>query len=156
MPIIKIVSGGQTGADSGGIEAAIHCNLPHGGWCPKGRLAEDGKIPAKYLLQETPSSDYLARTEANVTDSDATLIFSYGPLEGGSLRTMEFSQKHKKPWLYVDLERDGAIKAIMEWLKAKFPKQCVLNVAGSRESKAPGIQDKVQAIMVDVLIKISP
>ena len=153
MPITKIVSGGQTGADRGGLDAAIYCKVPHGGWCPKGRRAVDGVIPGKYLLQETASSDYLHRNEANVTDSDATLIFSYGPLEGGSLRTAEFATKHNKPWLHIDLgalEKDGAIK-VVEWLKSKFPKQCVLNVAGSRESKAPGIQDKVMAIMIDVL-----
>jgi len=155
MPIIKIVSGGQTGADRGGLDAAIYCKIPHGGWCPNGRKAVDGVIPDKYQLQETASSDYLHRNEANVTDSDATLIFSYGPLEGGSLRTAEFAKKHNKPWLHVDLERDSAIK-VVEWLKSKFLKQCVLNVAGSRESKAPGIQEKVMAIMVDVLMKTNP
>ncbi|NLX13574.1 MAG: hypothetical protein GXY44_07975 [Phycisphaerales bacterium] len=82
MPIIKIVSGGQTGADRGGLDPAIWCELPYGGWCPKGRRAEDGVIPARYQLQETPSNGYLARTEANVVDSDATAIFTYGVLEG--------------------------------------------------------------------------
>src|SRR5450759_2908555 len=103
MPIIKIVSGGQTGADRGGLDAAIHCKIPHGGWCPQGRRAVDGVIPGKYLLQETASSDYLHRNEANVTDSDATLIFTIGKLSGGSLKTMEFAQKHKKPVLHINI-----------------------------------------------------
>ena len=76
MPIIKIVSGGQTGADRGGLDASIHCELPHGGWCPKGRKAEDGRIPDKYQLVEMSTSDYLSRTEANVVDSDATVVFT--------------------------------------------------------------------------------
>src|SRR5450759_3433046 len=103
MPIIKIVSGGQTGADRGGLDAAIHCNITHGGWCPQGRRAVDGVIPGKYLLQETASSDYLHRNEANVTDSDATLIFSYGTLEGGSLKTWDFAKKHHKPVLHIGI-----------------------------------------------------
>lgn len=100
----KIVSGGQTGADRGGLDAAIYCNMPYGGWCPKGRKAEDGVIPDKYHLQEHASADYLARTEANVVDSDATVIFTMGVLEGGSKKTAQFAKKHNKPCLHVDLE----------------------------------------------------
>jgi len=74
--ITKIISGGQTGADRGGLDAAIHCGLPHGGWCPKGRKAEDGLIPSKYQHKEMESSGYLPRTQANVFDSDATVIFT--------------------------------------------------------------------------------
>ena len=85
MPITKIVSGGQTGVDQAGLEAAIYCKIPHGGWCPKGRKSEYGKIPSKYELQETSSSSYLVRTEANVVDSDATLIITPGRPSGGSL-----------------------------------------------------------------------
>ena len=73
MPIIKIVSGGQTGADRGGLEAAIYCGVPHGGWCPKGRKAEDGHIPGKYNLREMDTADYLARTKANVLDAACDL-----------------------------------------------------------------------------------
>lgn len=73
--ITKIISGGQTGADRGGLDAAIHCGIPHGGWCPKGRIAEDGVIPADYYLNEMASPEYLPRTKANVVDSDATVIF---------------------------------------------------------------------------------
>lgn len=159
MPIIKIISGGQTGADRGGLEAAICCNVLHGGWCPKARRAEDGKIPDKYQVQETDSADYLRRTEANVVDSDATIIFTTGKLTGGSLRTMEFAQKHKKPVMRIDIgeySRQEAVHWILRWLEGDVakptpPKNCALNVAGSRESKSPGIQEKVKAIMVDLL-----
>jgi hypothetical protein len=166
MPITKIVSGGQTGADRGGLDAALHCNLPHGGWCPKGRKAEDRVIPAKYELQEMPTADYLARTEANVVDSDATVIFSEGVLEGGSLRTAQFAEKHEKPWLHVDLKissRKMATEDVIEWLQGKHPtdagkvppKNCVLNVAGSRGSKAPGLDRVVMVLMVDVISKVN-
>ena len=70
--INKIVSGGQTGTDRAGLEAAMNAGLSCGGWCPKGRKAEDGKIPDKYPLQETESADYFVRTEMNVKDSDGT------------------------------------------------------------------------------------
>lgn len=164
MPIIKIVSGGQTGADRGGLDAAIHCQLPHGGWCPKGRKAEDGVIPAKYHLGEMPSDDYLVRTEANVVDSDATVVFTRGKLQGGSLRTVEVAENHGKPWFHVDLEsctRRKAIQDIVDWLGGQHlnddghgpPKDCVLNVAGSRATKAPIIERIVMMYMVDVISK---
>ena len=77
---LKIISGGQTGADRAALEFAIKQGIPHGGWCPKGRRSEDGQIDAKYQLQETPSSNYLQRTEWNVRDSDGTVIFSIASL----------------------------------------------------------------------------
>jgi len=166
MPIQKIISGGQTGSDRGGLEAAIHCRIPHGGWCPKGRKAEDGTIPADYQLREMTTSDYLARTEANVVDSDATLVCTYGRPSGGSLRTLEFASKHGKPWHHVDLaiaSRATAVKGIVRWLRGeendleavKPTGDLVFNVAGSRESKAKGIEDRVKVILVDVLIQIN-
>ena len=163
--IIRIVSGGQTGADQGGLEAAIYCDIPHGGWCPKGRKSEAGRIPDKYQLQEMSSADYLKRTEANVIDSDATIVFTQLKPTGGSLRTIEFCIKHRKPSHHVAIdvtEPKQAVQKIADWLEgraafdygeyvARPPKECVLNVAGSRESKMPGIEDAVQALMVDVI-----
>src|SRR5246127_3342882 len=101
-PIPKIISGGQTGADRAALDLALEHNVPCGGWCPKGRKAEDGPIDSKYPLKETPSPPYLQRTEWNVRDSDATVLFSIEPtLTGGSLRTMEFAQKHGKPHVHL-------------------------------------------------------
>jgi hypothetical protein len=170
MPITKIVSGGQTGADRGGLDAAIYCGVPHGGWCPKGRKAEDTPIPAKYQLDETRSANYLYRNEQNVMDTDATLVFTLGRAGRGSLRTLEYAHGHEKPWLHIDVDevpRERAVVAIVEWLQGRDggdhdeyvaipPKECVLNVAGSRESKADGIQELVAAIMVDVLRDLNP
>ena len=124
MPITKLISGGQTGADRGGLDAAIYCNILHSGWCPKGRKAEDGIIPAQYQLQEMSSADYLKRTEQNVVDSDATLIFTLGMARGGSLRTIEFAHGHEKPYLPINIDntpRKRAVKEIVDWLEPKPP-----------------------------------
>ena len=158
MTVARIVSGGQTGADRGGLEAAIHCGLPYGGWCPKGRKSEDGTIPAKYILQEMNTPDYLARTEANVVDSDATLIFTAGRLEGGSLKTSQFAVNYSKPCLHIDtsaVRRGEAVVQIVDWLARVCPRDCVLNVAGSRASKAPQLAGTVRAWLVDVLSAVN-
>jgi Circularly permutated YpsA SLOG family len=80
--IPKIISGGQTGADRSTLDWALSHKLPCGGWCPKGRKAEDGPIDSKYPLRESPSASYLQRTEWNVRDSDASSLAS--ELTGGS------------------------------------------------------------------------
>ena len=95
----KIVSGGQTGVDRAALDWARQHHIDHGGWCPKGRLASDGVIPTDYLLHETESSGYRQRTKRNVQDSDATLILSMGELDGGTLQTVEFAKRLKKPYL---------------------------------------------------------
>lgn len=139
----RIISGGQTGADRGGLAAAISMGIPHGGWCPKGRRAEDGRVPARYRLQETGSSSYRSRTKRNVLDADATVIFTRGKLEGGSLLTARVAQEAGKPCLHLDLERIGsnltaAVAQLRSWLADNEVR--TLNVAGSRESRAHGIQ----------------
>jgi len=150
--IAKIISGGQTGADRGGLDAAIELNIPHGGRCPRGRLAEDGVIPVKYRLQEMNSPDYLKRTEQNIVDSDATVVFTYGAPSGGSKRTVQFAARHKRPCLHADLTRpaDAVVEQVKTWLET-LGEGIVLNVAGSRESKHAGIQDMVREIMINVL-----
>ena len=163
--VSKIVSGGQTGADCGGLDAAIEIGIPHGGWCPKGRKAEDGVIPEKYHLQEMTSADYLKRTEQNVIESDATVIFTYGKPTGGSKRTVDFCKKHSKLYLCLDLSimldtraaakllaflenQHGGMLLMPVERMPKVPGNPVLNIAGSRESKAPGIQLRVKNILV--------
>ena len=91
--IETLLSGAQTGADRAALDWAIFRDVPHGGWCPKGRKAEDGKIPPHYQLTETPSASYLQRTEWNVRDSDGTVIFTVAAeLAGGSKRTADFAK----------------------------------------------------------------
>jgi hypothetical protein len=138
----KIISGGQTGADRAALDWALAHGVECGGWCPKGRKAEDGEIDPKYPLKETPSAAYVQRTEWNVRDSDATVLFSIDPtLTGGSKKTMEFARKHKKPWLHLCAGDNAAadkLKAFTEEHRVK-----ILNVAGPRASKEPGVGEFV-------------
>ena len=123
------------------MDFAIARNIPHGGWCPQGRLAEDGTIDARYQLTETPAADYAQRTEWNVRDSDGTVIFTIGKtLAGGSKQTSEFAAQHRKPWLHLSQESDGeAVEKFRQFLFQNPIK--VLNLAGSRKSQEPQVGD---------------
>ena len=141
----KIVSGGQTGVDRGALDAAIALGIPHGGWCPRGRLAEDGTIPARYELTETDSPEYHVRTEKNVLDSDATLILYRGELRGGTKLTRQLAERHAKPCLVVDLDHPTDLDEIRQWiLRSQVAK---LNVAGPRESQSPGISAQAEELL---------
>jgi len=137
--IEKIVSGAQTGADRGALDVAIRHGFPHGGWCPKGRKAEDRIIGLQYNLIETPTDNYLQRTEWNVRDTGGTVVFTLSEtVSGGSLRTIEFCKKHKKPAAHIS--RSAKYKpadALPRFVAEQKIK--VLNVAGPRESKEPGV-----------------
>jgi hypothetical protein len=150
MNLTQIISGAQTGADRAALDLAIGYQLPHGGWCPKGRRALDGPLDAKYLLTETPKTNYKQRTEWNVRDSDGTIIFTFAEaLSGGSLKTMEFAQKHDKPCLHVNRSNSRPELTIQNFIAKHGIK--VLNVAGSRESKEPGLYDWVKQILENAL-----
>ncbi|MDD5556127.1 MAG: putative molybdenum carrier protein [bacterium] len=140
MPI-RIISGGQTGADRAALDAAVFLGLDHGGAVPRGRLAEDGPIDPSYdRLIELESADYSVRTEKNVRDADATLLFTMGRMGPGTAFTLHLARRDGKPHLHVDLDgtcpEDAALR-VARWLREVRPG--VLNVAGSRESQAPGI-----------------
>ena len=140
-PIIqKIVSGGQTGADRAALDWAIARGIPHGGWCPKGRKAEDGPLDARYQLQETPRADYLQRTEWNARDSDGTVVVSIAEvLTGGSKKTVDLARKHGKPVLHIS-QAGGRVAA--EMALRRFVEENnirALNVAGPRGSKEPSV-----------------
>lgn len=147
LKVTKVVSGGQTGADRGGIDAAIACEVSYGGWIPKGRKAEDGLVPQCYTeLKEMDTEDYSARTEQNVLDSDGTVIFVYGKLTTGSALTKKFAIKHKKPCLHIDLDTDEyPTSLIINWCIENQIE--TLNVAGKSASKADGIYEKVRTII---------
>ena len=133
----KIVSGGQTGVDRAGLDAALELGLAIGGWCPRGRRAEDGAIPAIYPLLETPAEFYPERTEWNVRDSDASLILTRGKPDGGTALTASLARRLGKPYLVIDLEAPVFSEMIGHWLAETNPD--VLNIAGPRESSQPGI-----------------
>jgi hypothetical protein len=143
-----LVAGGQTGADRAALDWAIEEGVRHGGWCPRGRRTEDGALPDLYRLRETPGSGYLQRTEWNVRDSDATLVFTLSDkLDGGSKRTADFADRHGKPWLHV---RPGVHPRFVARFLARR-NVIVLNVAGKRESSAPGISILVRQVLAQAL-----
>ena len=149
----KIISGGQTGADRAALDAAIARDMDYGGSIPKGRNAEDGSIDRQYKkLVELDSAMHSVRTERNVMDADATLIFTRGEPSGGTALTVQYALQHKKPFLLVDV-RDtgtaGAVRLIEKWLDETSP--TVLNVAGPRESKSPGMYKNVYNILTSLL-----
>ncbi len=143
--------------DRAALETAFELNIPCGGWCPRGRLAEDGVIPDRYSLRETHSSEYEERTEWNVRDSDGTLVITNLPATGGTAYTIEAARKLGKPYLVVDLdETEGSSRAeeewvekVRQWLRAESVE--VLNVAGPRESKVPGIETEAARLVRLVL-----
>jgi len=146
---MKIISGGQTGADRAALDAAIELGISHGGWLPRGRKAEDGKVPEYYNLQELASPGYRDRTEKNILDSDGTLIVSYGSLTGGSALTEALAIRHDRPCLYlnmVDISLEQAEVALKKWLDQHSIK--ILNVAGPRASGEPRIYDTVKKLLV--------
>jgi predicted Rossmann-fold nucleotide-binding protein len=148
-----IISGGQTGVDRAALDAAMELGIPCGGWCPKGRRAEDGKIPDRYPLQETSLSDYPLRTEMNVEDSDGTLILIWGSPSGGTLLTLKLARKHRKPYLLVNLAQGGDVSSVQEWTRKNHIR--ILNVAGPREGEAPGIYARATSFLKEVLINLN-
>ncbi|MFH0729129.1 MAG: putative molybdenum carrier protein [Pseudomonadota bacterium] len=149
--IEKIVSGGQTGVDRAALDAAIALGIPHGGWLPRGRRAEDGPLPDTYQLKEMDSALYKDRTLRNVIDSDGTLIIARGPLTGGSIITLKAAKANDKPCLHINLRNIPAFLAtskIVEWLMELNIK--ILNVAGPRASKDPTIYDEAKKIIEGV------
>ena len=145
----KIVSGGQTGADRAALDFALRLGIPHGGWVPKGRRAEDGPLPDRYVLKETSTANYPERTEQNVVDSDGTLVISHGSLTEGSAYTIEMAIKHGRPWLHLDMERltlQEASQRLRSWMATSSIE--VLNVAGPRQSNDSRIYDTVLAVLL--------
>jgi hypothetical protein len=146
---IRIVSGGQSGADRSALDWALAHGVPCGGWCPHGRRAEDGPLHPRYPLAETPSADYHQRTDWNVRDSDATVIFSLSErLSGGSRVTRERALFRRKPCLHLHPGTDAAA-ALRAFLDAHRPQ--VLNIAGPRASKEPRVGAFVRKVLDQVL-----
>ena len=151
----KNISGGQTGVDRGALDAALKCQFPTGGCCPKGRKAEDGKIPDCYPLDELPSGDYRKRTRQNVIDSDGTLIIYFGRLSGSTELTLIYCSREKKPYLLIDaedLELDKASRKTLSFLKSENIK--TLNVAGPRGSNHHLAYSYTKALITLILNKI--
>jgi len=148
--VVRIVSGGQTGVDRAALDAARTLGLPIGGWCPAGGWAEDLTEPPGVRerfpeLRETPSADPAQRTEWNVRDSDATLVLTRGGVRSpGTAATVEIAGRLDKPHLVVDVGEPALVEG---WLR-QLGRGLVLNVAGPRESQAPGIGRDVRAMLL--------
>ncbi|MFO7828198.1 MAG: putative molybdenum carrier protein [Bacteroidales bacterium] len=151
MCSIIIISGGQTGVDQGAMDYALDHRIPCGGYCPKNRISESGKIPDKYPLTELNSDKYFYRTEKNVIASDGTLIIEdQNQLGEGTRDTIQLCIKHFKPYQILNVNSDLLSKQdFTSWLESEKIK--VLNVAGNRESQSPGIQEKTYSILNKLL-----
>ena len=158
MNLIRIISGGQTGADRAALDVALQLHLDCGGHCPAGRAAEDGPIPPRYPLQETESDDPAVRTELNVRNSDATLIISPTsptpltpptPLQGGTSLTAQLAAAHGKSCLIIDPADSDAVAKARRWIDEHHI--ATLNIAGPRESESPGIYNDAIALLLRIL-----
>ena len=150
MRLAKIVSGGQTGVDRAGLDAAMEAGIPVGGYCPKGRLAEDGRVPDRYPLVELTKGGYPVRTEKNVVESDGTLILNVGKLTGGTKFTLDCAKKHGKPYLVVQMDDEPMHDAVLQWVEMFDIK--IMNVAGPRESKCPGMYDRAKVFLSNLFV----
>ena len=149
---MKLVSGGQTGVDTAALEIALERGLPYGGWVPKGRTNEDGIISDRFQgLVEAPDSIPATRTRLNARDSDATLILSDGSESPGTAITEQFARELQKPCKVVALTENTtqSVDEIRDWIEGVDPS--VLNIAGPRESEAPGIREKARNFLQMVL-----
>lgn len=146
LPIQKIVSGGQTGVDRAALDVALALDLEAGGFCPKGRRAEDGRIPARYPLRETASPEYAERTRRNVRLADATLALTQQPPAGGTALTLRVAREEGTPCRQVQLPAsEEAVAAVRRWLIEEDVR--TLNVAGPRASEEEGVYDAGRAFL---------
>ena len=149
MPLRKIISGGQSGVDRAALDAAIELGIEHGGYCPRGRRAEDGRIPKRYCLEELASADYPPRTAQNVDAADATCLITRGPPTGGSRLTFEIARQRNRPLLHLDLERSPDPAAELRRFCGENAVE-VLNIAGPRASHAPELGVEVLRLLRSV------
>lgn len=161
--LCQVVSGGQTGVDRAALDAALQAGVEIGGWCPRGRRAESGTVPAHYGLKETSARSYAVRTEWNVRDSDGTLILVMDEISSGTKLTLDFAQQQQKPCMVVHLRPpaeqslfsdqktlDEQIQSVVEWLWDHRIR--VLNVAGPRGSSHRDIYREARSF-VELLLK---
>jgi len=147
MHWLKIITGGQTGVDTGALDFALDNHFPCGGYCPQDRKNENGKIPLKYPLTELNSKNYIDRTLRNVIESDGTLIIKdKHPIGKGTADTIRLCKKNNMPWLVIPINTESCHKnQFARWLKTNQIK--ILNIAGNRESQSPGIEQGTYQVL---------
>ena len=144
------MSGGQTGVDRAALDIAREFRIAAAGWCPQGRRAEDGRLQECYPLKETPTAEYAQRTEWNIRDSDGTLVLTRGRPSDGTAFTIEVAKRLGKPCLVLDVTENLDASQVGAW--ARTHQVRVLNVAGPRESKCPGIYQQASTFLRQVLV----
>ena len=155
--IVKIISGGQTGADLGGLRAAKILGIKTGGLAPKGYKTESGSNPelfTVYGLTAAGTDDYAYRTAANVRGSHATVIFATNVKSPGTRLTIKTCEAGGKPFILINPFAADASTLLTNFLTDaynRFGRNLILNVAGNRESKSPGIETRVEEIVVGTL-----
>ncbi len=135
---VKIVSGGQTGVDRAALDVALKRGIESGGWCPKGRLDEFGRIPDRYPVKELENGGFTERTLRNVKDSGGTLIIYPGKLSGGTEQTLRFCIEQQRPYKLIDASKtpvEEAAKSLTDFVREN--KIQTLNVAGPRQTEWP-------------------
>lgn len=150
--LVQVISGGQSGADQGGLIAAQACGLATGGWMPKGFLTLEGPRPdlaKKFGLQEHTSANYPPRTRRNVQLSDATIRFARHFHTPGEQATLKFLLRYSKPHLNVGVDDPLPVAEVAEWLRAQRVR--ILNVAGNTERNVPGIEAFVVKYLIEVI-----
>lgn len=144
------MSGGQTGVDRAALDVARDLGIPCGGWCPRGRRAEDGPLDDGYPLRETPSHEYAQRTQWNVRDSDGTLVLTFGAPRGGTALTIRLARRLRRPCLVVDLDGAKALDDVQTWLRSHAVR--TLNVAGPRETRGGDVYRRARGFLETVLV----
>lgn len=146
IPRFTIISGGQTGVDQVALTWAIEHNVPHGGWCPRGRRAENGVIPLRFHLREAETEDYAERTRLNVRDSDGTVVITVAAVpSGGSKLTADTARQLRKPLVHLHGDSSYPGQKLVKFVRHYGIER--LNVAGSRFSQEPAAVDYAAEIL---------
>lgn len=152
----RIISGGQTGVDRAALDAALESGFPCGGWCPEGRLAEDGVIHERYPLVELPGAGYKQRTLKNVLEADGTVIIHFGHMESGTKSTAIFCIRTGKPHELIDGDRvpvEQAVALLFDFITEGGIH--VLNIAGPRATTKPQAYVYARAVVGGILRRLS-
>lgn len=151
MDTLKVISGGQTGADQAGVDAAKWHGFETGGWMPARWVTLAGCRPdfaTKYGMQEHKNTGYPPRTKQNVFDADATIVLSEQMNSAGTKLTIQAARLFRKPLYTTQLNVAGEEKQVAQWLIDNSVH--VLNVAGNSEQRCPGIYESVRTFMIKV------
>lgn len=150
---ISVVTGGQTGVDRAAMDIALKQGLPLEGYCPRGRLAEDGPIAIHYPLRETDSANPAERTLINVKISQGTLILYNSQPDKGTEYTKYCCIRNNNPFLEIHLNAASQdIAKTIHWLKSSDIQK--LNIAGPRESESPGIYESTMTFLNKLFQKL--